>query len=164
MSREPAGEYVPVVKTNAMDVEKFLLRLRERLRESRVATKLKEDEVALMTELEDILTDAVSATTSDIIVPPSVADQYVLTDAMTMVSCIEKSVLKPILDEFNQHVSHGRIDDALRSLATYLYMKRIGLDAVVQVLKRRLTHIYINMPPTLRPSLASASIGYEKIE
>lgn len=164
MAQSAEETLVPIIKVSAVEVEKFLARLRERLKESRTSVRVSEEKISALTEIEDVLWDMVSATTSDVIISPFVADQYLLTDAITMLTGVEKAVLQPAIDEFVSNLESGRVADALRSLGTYLFLKRVCLDAVVQVLKRRLTHVFVNMPPNLRPSLASASIGYEKVE
>lgn len=155
---------VPIIKLNPIDVEKFLSRLRERIKESKQTNMIKEEYISLVSELEDILMDLVSSTTSDVIVPPFVSDQVLMVDALAMVSTVEKTILTPLVQEMDELLKSSRYSDYLMKLSTYIHVKRICYDAIIQVLKRRMTHIYINMPPNLRPSLGSAAIGYEKIE
>ncbi|MEM2262311.1 MAG: hypothetical protein QXW20_07425 [Ignisphaera sp.] len=163
MSEEQAIQ-VPIIKLNPIDVEKFLSRLRERIRESTQTSIVKDEYVRLVNMLEDILMDLVSSTTSDVIVPPFVSDQILMVDALTMVSTVEKTILLPIVEEMNEMLESSRYRDYLSKLSMYIHVKKLCYDAIIQILKRRMTHIYINMPPNLRPSLGSAAIGYEKIE
>ncbi|MEM2500049.1 MAG: hypothetical protein QXU30_07885 [Sulfolobales archaeon] len=166
MSQRPSEDVVPVpvIRLNAVEVEKFLVKLRERIKESTSTNLVKRDVIGAVSDLEDLLTDLVSATTSDVIISPLVSDQIILLDAITMSSAIEKTVLEPMIDEMEVELQAGRTDEYTKQLATYIHIKKICFDAMIQVLKRRLTHIYVNMPPNLRPTLASASIGYEKLE
>lgn len=155
---------VPIVKINALDVEKLLAKLRERVKESVQTSVVKNNMVSAVSELADYYTDLVSATTSDVIISPLVSDQVLLTDAQTMVSATVNAVLTPMLDEIESHLKTGKVEEYIKSLYMYIQTKKLCFDAMIQVLKRRLTHIYVNMPPNLRPSLGSASIGYEKLE
>lgn len=164
MSTGPEEIPVAVIKLSPVDVERFLARLRERIKESKVSHLVKEEYVATTSELADLFMDLVASTTSDIIISPLVADQVVLVDALTMVSAIEKTILSPVLQEMENHLATGRMDDYSRALSNYIILKNLCYDAMVQVLKRRLSHVYVNMPPNIRPSLGNASIGYEKIE
>ncbi|MEM4976049.1 MAG: hypothetical protein QXT64_01850 [Desulfurococcaceae archaeon] len=167
MSQRQAEEDVvpvPVIRLNAIEVEKFLAKLRERIKESVSTNIVKRDSIGVVTDLEDYLTDLIASTTSDVIISPLISEQVILIDALTMSSAIEKTIMNPIINEMEVEIQSGRVAEFIKQLASYIHIKKICLDALVQILKRRLTHIYINMPPNLRPSLASASIGYEKIE
>lgn len=46
---------MPIIKINAIEVEKFLTRLRERLKENRTIVRFSEDKISALTEIEDIL-------------------------------------------------------------------------------------------------------------
>lgn len=167
MSQRQADEDVvpvPVIRLNAVEVDRFLAKLRERIKESTSTNIVKKDAIGAISDLEDYLTDLVSATTSDVIISPLVSEQVLLLDALTMASAIEKTIMNPIISEMEAEIQSGRVAEFIKQLASYIHIKKICLDAMIQILKRRLTHIYINMPPNLRPSLASASIGYEKLE
>lgn len=159
----PREELVPIIKTNSVDTERLIQRLSEVMKEMRTSGKINDENISLVIELSDIYTELISKTTSDIIISPYVSEQVVLTDALLLFMNTEESILKQIIEEYFMRLEAGD-RESLEKLRNYLYLDKLCYTSIIQTLKKRITHIYANMPPPLRPSLVSAFLGYEKIE
>lgn len=155
---------VPIFKTMPSEVDKLIMKLKEKLVEAGRSDLVDKSNVELIITVQNILMDVISSTTSDVIISPFVAEQTLLTDALIMSSMIERNVLQSQLDEFERHMSSGNKSEALKAVSYYIKLKEICLKAMILAMKKRLTHIYVNMPSKIRPSLATAMIGYDVIE
>lgn len=166
MSRAPEEEattIVPIFKTIPSEVEKLLAKLKEKIVETGRTEIVEKSNVDPLIALQNIFMDITSSTTSDVIVSPFVAEQTILTDASVIASMIE-DILRNQLMEFRKHLNDNNNFEAIRALSQCIALKEMCLKAMILLLKKRLTHIYVNMPSKIRPTLATAMIGYDIIE
>ncbi|MEM2261055.1 MAG: hypothetical protein QXK24_01255 [Ignisphaera sp.] len=160
---EDEATIVPIFKTIPSEVEKLLAKLREKLVETGKLEELEESDIELIITLQNTFLEITSSTTSDVIISPFVAEQTILADALVMSSVINTLIQTKII-EFRRHLNDNNIYEAIKSLRESLKLKEIAFKAMILSLKKKLTHIYVNMPSKIRPSLATAMIGYDVIE
>lgn len=158
-----AREILPVFKTVPTEIDRLLQRLKEKLAEFRREV-VKDENIDVVISLQNLFMDLVSSTTSDVIISPMVGEQTLLNNAYVISSYIA-SVRERYLEMFLKTVSDKKDEkEVLKHLMDFLNTKSLSYLAMILVLVKRLTHIYVNMPSDIRPSLANAMIGFDIIE